>query len=68
MDLVDTISAITNPTLVIIGDHDPSTPPAHGELIARQVSGAKTVRLPTAHLSNIEAAHMFNDALLKFLR
>jgi 3-oxoadipate enol-lactonase len=68
MDQVDAIRAIVNPTLVIIGDYDPSTPPAHGELIARHIAGAKTVSLPTAHLSNIEAASAFNDAVLTFLR
>jgi 3-oxoadipate enol-lactonase len=68
MDQVDAISRITTPTLVIVGDRDPSTPPAHGQLIARQIAGAKIVSLPAAHLSNIEAAPAFNDALLEFLR
>ena len=68
MNQVDALSLIRKPTLVIVGDHDPSTPPAHGELIADHIAGAKLLRLPTAHLSNIEAAPAFNDALLEFLR
>ena len=68
MNQVDAISCIRTPTLVIVGDHDPSTPPAHGELIAGRIPGARLLRLPTAHLSNIEAAPAFNDALLEFLR
>ena len=68
MDQVDAISRITTPTLVIVGDRDPSTPPAHGQLIATRIAGAKIVSLPAAHLSNIEAAPAFNDALLEFLR
>jgi len=68
MNQVDAISRIRKPTLVIVGDHDPSTPAPHGELIANHIAGAKLLRLPTAHLSNIEAAPAFNDALLEFLR
>jgi 3-oxoadipate enol-lactonase len=68
MDQVDVISRITVRTLVIVGNDDPSTPPAHGELIADHIPGAALVRVPAAHLSNIEAAPAFNDALLGFLR
>jgi 3-oxoadipate enol-lactonase len=68
MDQVDAIRRITMPTLVIVGDQDPSTPPAHGELIAGRIAGARRVCLPAAHLSNIEAAPAFNDAILGFVR
>jgi len=67
MDQVDAIRRIKAHTLVIVGDQDPSTPPSHGELIARQIAGAKILRLPAAHLSNIEAAQLFTDALLQFV-
>jgi 3-oxoadipate enol-lactonase len=68
MDQVDAISRIKTRTLVIVGDQDPSTPPSHGQLIARQIVGANLLSLPAAHLSNIEAAPAFNDALLEFVR
>jgi 3-oxoadipate enol-lactonase len=68
MDQVHAIGRITTPTLVIVGDQDPSTPPAHGELIASRIAGAKVMHLPAAHLSNVEAAPAFNDALLEFVR
>jgi 3-oxoadipate enol-lactonase len=68
MDQRATISGISAPTLVIAGTHDPATPPAMGRSIAESVPGARYVELPTAHLSNIEAAPAFNRAVLEFLR
>jgi len=68
MDQINTLAAIKNRTLVIVGEHDPSTPPAQGRLIAERIAGANIVSFPAAHLSNIEAAPAFNDALLEFLR
>jgi 3-oxoadipate enol-lactonase len=59
---------ITAPTLVIAGDRDVSTPwSGHGDILAHDVRGAQTVRLPTAHLSNIEAPEQFNSAVAEFL-
>ncbi len=59
---------IKAPTLVIVGDHDQSTPWAgHGEILAGGISGAKVVHLPTAHLSNVDEPLGFTTALLKFL-
>ena len=56
------------PTLVIAGDKDLSTPWAgHGEILAREISGARVVRLPAAHLSNLERPRSFTAALLDFL-
>jgi 3-oxoadipate enol-lactonase len=67
MDQVEAISGIAKPTLVVIGEHDPSTTPAQGQLIASRIPHAVTVMLPAAHLSNIEAAPAFNLAIAKFL-
>ena len=58
---------ITAPTLVIVGKHDPATPPAYGETIARQIKGAKLVALDAAHISNVEQPKAFADAALDFL-
>ena len=63
MDQRDTISRITTPTLVIAGSRDPATPPEEGKFIAAKIAGAKYVELDSAHLSNIEAAKEFNEAL-----
>jgi 3-oxoadipate enol-lactonase / 4-carboxymuconolactone decarboxylase len=68
-DLVPMLSEIKTPTLIIVGDHDVSTPWAgHGEVLARGIKGSRVVRLPAAHLSNIERPRSFTAALLEFLR
>ena len=56
------------PTLVIAGNKDISTPwEGHGEILAREIPGAKSVRLPAAHISNLECPRSFTAALLEFL-
>ena len=67
MDLTAAIQGIRTPTMVIVGDRDPATPPAHGEEIAAAIDGATLTRLPAAHLSNIEAANAFNTAVISHL-
>jgi 3-oxoadipate enol-lactonase/4-carboxymuconolactone decarboxylase len=62
------LGRIAIPTLVIVGDRDVSTPWAgNGEVLAREIPGAKSVRLPAAHLSNLEQPRSFTAALLEFL-
>jgi 3-oxoadipate enol-lactonase len=68
MDHRPILSKITTPALVISGDHDVSTPfPGHGELLARNIPGAKSLLLSAAHLSNIEQPQLFNSGVLDFL-
>lgn len=67
MDQRSELSRITAPTLVIGGRHDKSTPPEHGEFIARTIPGTKYVELNAAHLSNWEVAQAFTQQLLSFL-
>lgn len=63
-----TLSKIRIPVLVIAGDKDISTPwEGHGEVLAREIPGARAVRLPATHLSNIERPRSFTMALLEFL-
>jgi 3-oxoadipate enol-lactonase len=59
---------ITAPTLVIVGKHDPATPPQNGEDIARAIPGAELVAFDAAHISNIEQPKAFAEAVLNFLR
>jgi 3-oxoadipate enol-lactonase len=67
-DMRTAISKITVPTLVIGSDKDPSTPwEAHGAVLAREIPGAKAVRLQTAHLSSLEEPRAFTKAVLGFL-
>lgn len=66
-DLREDLHAITHPVLVIVGRHDPVTPPGVGALLASSIPNAKLVTLEAAHLSAVEAAEAFNDAVLDFL-
>ena len=62
------LAKISVPTLVIGSDRDPSTPwKDHGEVLAREIPGARAVRLNTAHLSNLEQPRAFSAAILDFL-
>src|SRR6202451_594704 len=68
MNHEDILRRIKAPTLVISGDRDVATPwSGHGERLAQEIPGAKTVHLAAAHLSNIERPHSFTTALLEFL-
>jgi 3-oxoadipate enol-lactonase/4-carboxymuconolactone decarboxylase len=68
MDQLSLLPRIAMPVLLIAGDHDVSTPWAgHGEVLAREIPGAKVVHLPTAHLSNVDRPRSFTAALFDFL-
>lgn len=69
MDLRDQLGSITAPTLVISGDQDLATPPAHGAAIASAIPGArlKVIR-GAAHLANVSAPGEVTVALLDHLR
>jgi 3-oxoadipate enol-lactonase/4-carboxymuconolactone decarboxylase len=67
-DTRKSLSQIRVPTLIFAGDRDVSTPwEKHGEVLARDIPGARAVRFPSAHLSNIERPRSFTSALLEFL-
>jgi 3-oxoadipate enol-lactonase len=67
MDQREAIRGITNPVLVIVGQHDPATPPSMGGLIAHSIKGARLIDLDAAHISNIEAEAAFTRAVVTFL-
>lgn len=67
-DSTQQLSNIAVPSLVIVGNHDISTPWArNGEVLARGIPHARWLRLPAAHLSNLEQPRSFNAAVLQFL-
>ena len=67
-DMRASLSRISVPTLVIGSDRDPSTPwEGNGSVLARDIPNAKTVRMQTAHLSNLEQPRTFAAAVLDFL-
>ncbi len=68
-DSTKLLNKIQTPTLLIVGEKDVSAPwEGHGEISAREIPRVKVVRLPAAHLSNIERPRSFTEALLEFLR
>jgi 3-oxoadipate enol-lactonase len=66
-DLTEAVGSIAVPTLVIGGDMDVSTPPDLTQALADAIAGASHLVLHAAHLSNIEQAAAFSDAVLEFL-
>ncbi|MBL8589643.1 MAG: 3-oxoadipate enol-lactonase [Methylobacteriaceae bacterium] len=67
MDQREPIRSIAGEVMVIVGENDPATTPAAGQAIVDSIAGASLTVLPAAHLSNIEAAEAFTDAVLRFL-
>lgn len=66
-DLRDAIGGIAAPTLVITGTHDPVTPPADAQFLGAGIANASVLLLDAAHLSNVEQAAAFTDAVSDFL-
>ncbi len=67
-DVLDELSKISAQTSIITGENDESAPVGTAREIQDQIEGAELVILPGArHLSNIEAADLFNQNLLRFL-
>jgi 3-oxoadipate enol-lactonase len=68
MDLREDLRRIEAPTLVVSAADDPSTPPAHQELIAGLVPGARLAVIPrAAHLANVEHPDFVNELVLSHL-
>ncbi|HXM91268.1 MAG TPA: 3-oxoadipate enol-lactonase [Candidatus Dormibacteraeota bacterium] len=67
-DFWEKVGTIRAKTLVIAGTHDLSVPPTDAQKLAKQISEARYIELPAAHISNVEAASRFTDAVSAFLR
>ncbi|MFW6054873.1 MAG: 3-oxoadipate enol-lactonase [Thermodesulfobacteriota bacterium] len=69
MDQRDSISFISAPTLVTVGEHDPGTPVSAAEFIHGQIASSQLKIFPgAAHLVNVEKAGEFTRMLLDFIR
>lgn len=67
-DAVPVLKEITCPTLVLVGELDPATPPEEVRGIAEGIRGARFEVIPgAAHLPNLEQPEAFNRALVSFL-
>lgn len=67
-DFVDQLPSVQAPTLVISGSDDQASPPAVGQLIARQIAGARYQEIPRGrHIPNLEFSDDFNGVLVDWL-
>ena len=67
-DFRSELVAVSVPTLVVVGEEDPSTPPEHARAIADGIPGARLVVIPNAaHLVNVEQPEAFTRAVLDHL-
>jgi 3-oxoadipate enol-lactonase/4-carboxymuconolactone decarboxylase len=68
MDHTGILPKIDVPTLVMSGDLDVGMPwDAHAAVLVGAIGGARPVRLPAGHISNLERPRSFSAALLDFL-
>jgi 3-oxoadipate enol-lactonase len=66
-DLRTEAGRVAAPSLVVTGAHDRSTPPADGLWLADTIANAHHVEFDAAHLTNVECASAFTDAVQAFL-
>ena len=63
------LSAITVPTLILVGDGDLVTPPDHSREMAAAIPGATLVVVPECgHASTLEQPDVVTDALVQWLQ
>jgi pimeloyl-ACP methyl ester carboxylesterase len=68
IDSRPSLGAITVPTLVLVGDSDPLTPPERAREIAEGIAGAELVEVPDCgHASTIEQPEAVNAALIRWI-
>src|SRR5436190_1132217 len=68
LDLRERLHEITTPALIICGSLDVPMPwTGHSEILATGIARSAAVRLPAAHISNLETPRAFSAALHAFL-
>ncbi|SIO66054.1 3-oxoadipate enol-lactonase [Singulisphaera sp. GP187] len=67
-DRTSDLARINVPTLVLVGEDDPITPPAEARTMAEAIPGAQFEIIPNAgHLAPLENPSASNTAILRFL-
>lgn len=67
-DTTEALSKINIPTLVLVGEHDPITPPSAAKVMHNRIQNSKMhVISGAAHMSSMENPVEFNEHLIKFL-
>ena len=68
LDLAARLHEIRCPTLVLVGEEDPGTPPEVARRIHEAIPGSRLEVIPeVSHLSNVGQPEAFNSAVLAFL-
>ena len=68
LDLRAELAQIVAPTLVLAGEDDPATPPAHGRVIAEAIRCARLNTIShAAHLATVERAELATALILGFM-
>ncbi len=67
-DTTASLSSLTLPVLILVGEHDRITPVAAAEAMHTRIPGSTMAVVPQAgHLSNMENPGFFNEHLMTFL-
>lgn len=68
VDLTERIGAIRHPTLIVVGEEDPGTPPGMARVLHERIRGSELLVLPgSMHCAVVEDSDAFLGALLDFL-
>jgi 3-oxoadipate enol-lactonase len=68
LDTAPRLPSLDKPTLVVVGEHDPTTPVAASRAIAERIPGAVLQIVPGAsHMAPLEKPLLVNDILQGFL-
>ena len=68
LDLVAQLPLISCPTLILVGEHDPSSPPEAAQVLADNIAGAEMHVVPDAsHMAPLERPAEINAYLAAFL-
>ena len=68
-DVMDRISTVDTPTLVIVGDEDQLTPPKYARFLGERIAGASVAVIPGAgHYVQVEKPRETTQAIREFLR
>lgn len=69
IDVTARLATLRLPALVIVGEHDPGTPPAMAQAIHQHLPGSELALIRgAAHISNVEQPEEFNRLVLDFLQ
>jgi 3-oxoadipate enol-lactonase len=68
LDLVSELHRVDCPTLIVVGEHDPSSPPAAARIMRGHIRGARMHVVDGAsHMAPLERPVIVNELLLEFL-